>query len=90
MPEPLTLYGAGNCDETERTRKNLRRWGVSFREIDILQDDNAAIFVRTISGGNQSTPTLVFGDGKRKLVLTEPTDDELLQALIETGHRTRR
>ncbi len=89
MPEPLTLYGAGNCDETERTRMKLRRWGVTFREIDILQDDDALIFVRVINGGSQSTPTLVFGDGKRKLVLTEPTDDELLQALIETGHRQR-
>ena len=90
MPEPLTLYGAGNCDDTERMRRNLRRWGVPFREIDILQDDDAMIFVRAINHGSQSTPTLVFGDGKRKLVLTEPTDDELLQALIETGHRARR
>ncbi len=90
MTEPLTLYGAGNCDDTERARKNLLRWGVSFREIDILQDDDARTFVRVINGGSQSTPTLVFGDGKRKLVITEPTDDELLQVLIETGHRQRR
>ncbi len=90
MPEPLTLYGAGNCDDTERLRTNLRRWGISFREIDILQDDNALIFVRLINNGSQSTPTLVFGEGKRKLVITEPTDDELRQVLIETGSLARR
>ncbi len=90
MLAALTLYGAANCDDTQRTRTNLRRWDVSFREVDILQDNDAAIFVRVINGGSQSTPTLVFGDGKRKLVITEPTDDELLEALIETGHKQQR
>ncbi len=90
MAEPLTMYGAGNCDDTERTRTNLRRWGVSFREIDILQDAAAAIFVQVMNDGNQTTPTLVFGNGKRKLVVVEPSDDELRQVLIETGHLPRR
>jgi len=84
MP-PLTLYGRPDCDDTERTRARLRALGVAFTEIDIDRDPAADAFVRFINGGFRSTPTLVFGDGQRKVVLTEPTDEELDEALAAAG-----
>ena len=78
---PLTLYGRADCDDTERTRDRLQALGVPFREVDIDHDPAADAFVRFINNGNRSTPTLVFGAGRRKLVLTEPANDELDAAL---------
>ena len=85
MPETFTIYGATTCDDTERTREWLRAWGVPCHEVNIDHDPAALAFVRVINHGFQSTPTLVFGAGKRKVVLTEPTEDELRAILIERG-----
>ena len=73
----LTLYGRDDCDDTERARDRLRALGVAYTYIDIDHDPAADAFVRFINGGFRSTPTLVFGGGRRKVVLTEPTDEEL-------------
>ncbi|MGQ0605068.1 MAG: glutaredoxin family protein [Anaerolineales bacterium] len=85
MPLPLTLYGATDCDDTEHTRNWLNELGVTFREVNIDHDSEAERFVIFINGGLRSTPTLVFGDGKRKLIVTEPADGELTSTLIEAG-----
>ena len=86
MPLPLTLYGAADCDDTERTRSRLLELGVPFREINIDHDPEAERFVIFINGGFRSTPTLVIGDGKHKTILTEPTTTELGEVLTLTGY----
>ena len=73
----LVMYGATDCDDTQRTRERLRQAGVSFGEVNIDHDAEAERFVVFINGGYRSTPTLVFDRGRRKVVLTEPTDAEL-------------
>lgn len=85
MPLPLTLYGASDCDDTERTRHHLRQWGIPFREVNIDRDAVAEQFVIFINRGYRSTPTLVFGEGKYKIVVTEPTTSELEQVLTQAG-----
>lgn len=85
MIELLTMYGATTCDDTERTRGWLAAWGVPFREVNIDHDADADALVRVLNQGFRSTPTLVFGTGKRKLVLTEPTEQELRAVLVELG-----
>ena len=77
----LTLYGRADCDDTERTRDRLRALGVAFTEVDIDHDTAADAFVHFINRGFRSTPTLVFDHGHRKVVLTEPSDEELDGAL---------
>ena len=73
----LVMYGATDCDDTQRTRERLRQSGVTFEEVNIDHDVEAERFVLFINGGYRSTPTLVLDEGRRKVVLTEPTDDEL-------------
>ena len=86
QPLPLTLYGADDCDDTEHTRDRLRAGRIPFREISIDHDPAAEQFVRFINNGYRSTPTLVFGAGSWKLVLTEPTAEQLVQALRQAGY----
>lgn len=85
-PIPLTLYGGHDCDDTERVVDRLVAWGVPFREVILEHDPDAERFVIFINGGFRSTPTLVFGDGRRKTILTEPTDEELAEALVGAGY----
>ncbi len=83
---PLTLYGGDDCDDTEHVTGRLREWGIPFREVILEQDPEAERFVIFINGGFRSTPTLVFGDGRLKTVLTEPTDEELAATLAQAGY----
>jgi mycoredoxin len=85
VTEPFTMYGATTCDDTERTRGWLNAWGVEFSEVNIDDDPDADALVRVINLGFRSTPTLVFGTGRRKAVLTEPTEAELRGMLAEVG-----
>lgn len=85
MPLPIILYGATDCDDTERTRAFLQARGVPFREVNIDHDAEAERFVIFINGGFRSTPTLAIGEGKRKVILTEPTNEELEQALTHAA-----
>jgi mycoredoxin len=77
----LTLYGAADCDDTAQTRALLHERQIVFHEHAIDHDPVAEQFVVFINGGYRSTPTLVFTAGRFKLVLTEPTEDELMLAL---------
>ena len=87
-PLPLTLYGGIDCDDTERVVGLLTALGIPFRPVIIEHDPAAERFVIFINNGYRSTPTLVFGDGAYKIVLTEPTDEELARVLRQTGHAT--
>lgn len=83
MPLPLILYGATDCDDTEHTRQRLHMLGIPFKEVNIDQNDEAARFVIFVNGGYRSTPVLVFGEGKFKIIVTEPTDQELDHVLTQ-------
>mgnify|MGYP001223813717 CR=1 FL=1 len=87
-PLPLTLYGGIDCDDTEHVVGRLAALDIPYRPVIIENDPDAERFVIFINNGYRSTPTLVFGDGNYKIVLTEPTDEELARVLRETGHAT--
>ncbi|MCA0457028.1 MAG: glutaredoxin family protein [Chloroflexi bacterium] len=76
MSLPITMYGAADCDDTAALRQYFHQKGVTFREINIDDDPTAEQFVVFINAGFRSTPTLVLGSGKQKIILTEPTPQE--------------
>jgi mycoredoxin len=86
LPLPITIYGATDCDDTEHVRECLRRLSIPFQEVNIDHRPDAERFVIFINAGYRSTPTLIFGAGKRKTILTEPTDEELEDMLVEAGY----
>ncbi|MGN6699778.1 MAG: glutaredoxin family protein [Thermomicrobiales bacterium] len=86
MPEPIALYGATDCDDTARVRARLVAFAIPFSETNIDHDADAACFVRVVNSGYRSTPTRVFGAGRAKRVVTDPTDAELDQVLREAGY----
>ncbi len=81
MALPITMYGATDCEDTAATREHLQKRGIPFREVNIDHDPEAERFVIFINGGNRMTPTLVFGGGRHKLILSEPTAAEVDELL---------
>ncbi|GAA3105440.1 mycoredoxin [Streptosporangium carneum] len=59
----LTVYTTTWCGPCKRLKSQLTREGISYREIDIEQNPDAAQFVMSVNNGNQTVPTVLFEDG---------------------------
>jgi len=84
-PLPILIYGRPTCEDTAAVRERLDELGVSFVEIDVDSDMDAAEFVEKVSRGNRTTPTIVFGN--HEFLLVEPISDELDNALRRAGYK---
>ncbi len=70
MTARVTMYTTSWCGYCVRLKKGLENVGIAFREVNIEQDENAALRVMQVNGGNQTVPTLEFADGS---ALTNPS-----------------
>lgn len=70
----VTMYTTPWCGYCKRLKTQLDRADIEYTEIDIERDPDAAEFVMSVNGGNQTVPTVVFPDGT---ALTNPTLDQV-------------
>lgn len=66
----VVMYSTPWCGYCHRLKAQMGREGIAFVEIDIEADTDAASFVESVNGGNQTVPTLVYSDGT---VATNPS-----------------
>ncbi|MCL2463649.1 MAG: mycoredoxin [Micrococcales bacterium] len=59
----LTIYTTPWCGYCRRLKSQLNAAGIAYDEVDIEQAPDAAAFVESVNGGNQTVPTVVFPDG---------------------------
>ena len=78
MSVQVTIYSTPWCGYCHRLKGQLEREGISYTEVDIEQDAEAADLVMKINGGSQTVPTLVFPDGS---VATNPSLKEVKSRL---------
>lgn len=78
MPEQLTIYSTPWCGYCHRLMRQLDREGVGYDVVDIEQQPEAADFVMSVNGGNQTVPTVLFADGT---ALTNPSLAEVKSRL---------
>ena len=57
------MYTTAWCGYCPRLKAQLAREGIDITEIDIEADPEAAAFVESVNGGNQTVPTVVYPDG---------------------------
>ncbi|NEE04135.1 mycoredoxin [Phytoactinopolyspora halotolerans] len=79
MPS-FTMYSTVWCGYCRRLKRTLNREGVTFDEVDIEADPEAAKLVKSINHGNATVPTLVFSDGS---AMTNPSPAEVKSKLAE-------
>jgi mycoredoxin len=78
----MRMYSTTWCGACHRLKAQLARAGVDFEEVDIEQDADAAAFVASVNGGNETVPTLVFADGS---TLTNPSLHAVQEHLKSLG-----
>lgn len=74
----IQVYTTRWCPDCWRAKKVLESHHISYHEVDISQDEDAADLVLRLNHGFRSVPTLVFPDGS---TLTEPANHELVKKL---------
>jgi mycoredoxin len=74
MTAQITMYSTPWCGYCKRLKSQLEREGIEFAEIDIEQKPEAADYVMSVNGGNQTVPTVVvLGTGGAQTVMTNPS-----------------
>ena len=59
----FTMYTTPWCGYCHRLQGQLEREGITYDVVDIERDPSAAELVMAVNDGNQTVPTLVYGDG---------------------------
>jgi mycoredoxin len=77
VPRSVIAYVTNWCPDCTRSRRVLQQMGVKFQEIDIESVKGAEQEMRSRNGGSGKVPTILIDD----IVLIEPTDNELRDAL---------
>lgn len=73
-PSRIVLYGVSWCPDCHRARAVLNRLGVSYLDVDVDNDPQAAAFITELNNGMRRVPTIVFPDGS---LLVEPDNQTL-------------
>ena len=78
----LTMYSTTWCGYCYRLRTQLDREGIDYTVVDIERDPDAADYVMSVNGGNQTVPTVRFADGT---ALTNPSIVQVKERLAAQG-----
>lgn len=83
MSDTVTMYSTTWCGYCRRLKSQMDREGIAYREINIEMDAESASFVERANGGNQTVPTVLIvpGDGREQIVMTNPSINQVKQAL---------
>lgn len=76
------MYSTTWCGYCVRLKRFLDREGISYREVNIEDDPDAADFVMSVNGGNRTVPTLLFPDGA---AVTNPSPAEVVAHLARSA-----
>ncbi len=74
MTDQITMYSTTWCGYCRRLKTQLDREGIGYAEVDIEQVPEAAEYVMSVNGGNQTVPTVVVKSSAGELVaMTNPS-----------------
>ena len=74
----ILVYSTTWCADCRRARRVIAEAGLTYREIDIERNAEAARLVECLNDGLRSVPTILLPDGR---TLVEPTNATLAAAL---------
>jgi mycoredoxin len=70
----VIMYSTEWCGYCRRLKTAFKAEKIDYTEVDIEADPEAAEFVASVNGGNQTVPTVKFPDGT---TLTNPSIREV-------------
>ena len=80
--DELVMYSTTWCGYCVRLKRFLDSQGIAYREVNIEDDEDAALHVMQVNGGNRTVPTVDFPSG---VTISNPSPTQVLQALGRTA-----
>ena len=74
----VTMYSTTWCGYCRRLKLMMDQAGVSYTEVDVDRDPEAAAYVMGVNGGNRTVPVVRFPDGS---TATNPTIGQVQERL---------
>lgn len=75
----LTMYTTSWCGFCARLKTGLKSLGLSWQEVDIELNPDAAEFVSSVNNGNKTVPTILYADG------TTATNPSVAEVKVKLG-----
>ncbi len=80
QPSPVVFYWRPGCGFCMMLQRGLDSRDIVYETRNIWEDGDAAAYVRSVAGGNETVPTVVVGD----TAMVNPTIDQVLTLLPAT------
>ena len=77
---PITVYWRPGCGFCSSLLRGLERSELGFEQVNIWDDEQGAVFVRSVAGGNETVPTVRIGD---EVALVNPSTREVMATVAQ-------
>ncbi|MBE2222250.1 MAG: NrdH-redoxin [Anaerolineae bacterium] len=76
--DEILLYSAKWCPDCHRTKFFFDEYGISYKEIDVDEDEAGLALVKKVNQGYRMVPTVIFPDGT---IFVEPPNSAVANKL---------
>ena len=82
----IVMYSRNLCSDCIRSKNFLERNEIPFEEINIIENPQFKETVESLNNGRQTVPTIIIENHSEKIILSEPSDAELLISIKKLSY----
>jgi len=82
----IVMYSRNLCSDCIRSKNFLEKNEIPFEEINIIENPQYKDTVESLNNGRQTVPTIIIENRSEKVILSEPSDAELLISIKKLSY----
>ena len=82
----IVMYSRNLCSDCIRSKNFLEKNQIPFEEINIIENTQFKDTVESLNNGMQTVPTIIIENHSEKIILSEPSDAELLISIKKLSY----
>ena len=82
----IVMYSRNLCSDCIRSKNFLEKNEIPFEEINIIENPQFKEKVESLNNGRQTVPTIIIENQSEKIILSEPSDAELLISIKKLSY----
>ena len=82
----ILMYSRNLCSDCIRSKNFLEKNEIPFEEINIIENPQFKETVESLNNGRQTVPTIIIENHSEKIILSEPSDAELLISIKKLSY----
>ena len=82
----IVMYSRNLCSDCIRSKNFLEKNEIPFEEINIIENPQYKDTVESLNNGRQTVPTIIIEYRSEKVILSEPSNAELLISIKKLSY----